>query len=124
MAPGQGPGLYRGGKETRKSPAKTTVREKKRPKQSIKEYWETSYRNTTLARLTLERRMGVKGAEADTGRRNPSYSMVNAIGGKNPKALRRPNKGRKYNGNTPKDTSNRTKRLASLGRGPSGQPKI
>ena len=29
MALGQGPGLYKGGKETHKSPVKTTVREKK-----------------------------------------------------------------------------------------------
>jgi hypothetical protein len=46
--------------------------------------------------------------------------MVNAMGGKNPRALRRPNKSGKYNGNTPKDRSNRAKRLALLGRGPSG----
>ena len=32
MAPGQGPGLYRGGKETHKSLAKTTARERKGPK--------------------------------------------------------------------------------------------
>jgi hypothetical protein len=38
MAPGQGPGLYKGGKETCKSLAKTTVKERKGPKQSIKEY--------------------------------------------------------------------------------------
>jgi hypothetical protein len=38
MAPGQGPGLYRGEKETCKSPAKTIVKERKGPKQSIKEY--------------------------------------------------------------------------------------
>jgi hypothetical protein len=117
--PGQGPGLYRGGKETHKSPAKTTVKEKKGLKQSIKEYWETSYHNIILARPTLERYIGVKGTEADTGRRNPSYSIVNAMGGKNPRALRRPNKGRKYNGNTPKNRSNRIKRLALLGRCPS-----
>ena len=36
------------------------------------------------------------------------------------RAPRRPNKGRKHNGNTPKDRNNRTKRLALLGRGPSG----
>jgi hypothetical protein len=63
--------------------------------------------------------MGVKGAKADTGRRNLSYSIVNAIGGKNLKALRRPNKGREYNGNTSKNRSNRIKRLALLGRCPS-----
>jgi hypothetical protein len=42
--------------------------------------------------------------------------MVNAIGGKNLRALKRPNKGRKYNSNTPKNKSNRIKRLALLGR--------
>jgi len=42
--------------------------------------------------------------------------MVNAIGGKHFKALRRPNEGRKYNGNTFKNRNNRTKRLALLGR--------
>jgi len=60
--------------------------------------------------------MGVKHIEADLGKRNLSHSMVNAIGGKYLRALRGPNKGRKYNGNTPKDRSNRTKRLALLGR--------
>jgi len=44
--------------------------------------------------------------------------MVNAIGGKYLRALRRPNKGRKYNGNTFKNRNNRTKRLALLGRRP------
>jgi len=63
--------------------------------------------------------MGVKGTEADLGKRNPSYSMVNAIGGKYLRALRRPNKGRKYNSNTLKNRDNRTKKLALLGRCPS-----
>jgi len=63
--------------------------------------------------------MGVKGTEANLSKRNPSRSMVNAIGGKHLKALRRPNKGRKYNGNTLKNRGNRTKRLALLGRCPS-----
>jgi len=45
--------------------------------------------------------------------------MVNAIGGKNSRALRRLNKGRKYNSNTLKNRNNRTKRLALLGRYPS-----
>ena len=62
--------------------------------------------------------MGVKGAEAVVGKRYLSYSMVNAIGGKNLRALRRPNKGRKYNSNTFKDRDNRAKRLALLNRGP------
>jgi hypothetical protein len=45
--------------------------------------------------------------------------MVNAIGGKHSRALRRPNKGRKYNSNTLKNRNNRTKRLALLGGCPS-----
>ena len=45
--------------------------------------------------------------------------MVNPIGGKHLKAPIRPNKGRKYNSNTPKNRGNRTKRLALLGRCPS-----
>jgi len=64
--------------------------------------------------------MGVKGIEADLGKGNPSYNMGNAIGGKYLRALRGPNKGRKYNSNTLKDRNNRTKRLALLGGYPSG----
>jgi len=60
--------------------------------------------------------MGVKGTEAILGKKNPGCSIVNAIGGKHLRALRRPNKGRKYNSNTPKNRNNRTKRLALLGR--------
>jgi hypothetical protein len=41
--------------------------------------------------------------------------MVNAIGGKYFRALKKPNKGRKYNNNTLKNRNNRTKRLALLG---------
>ena len=63
--------------------------------------------------------MGVEGAEAVAGKRHLSHSMVNAVGGENSRAPRRPNKGRKYNGNTPKDRDNRAKRLALLGRCPS-----
>jgi hypothetical protein len=63
--------------------------------------------------------MGVKGAKANIDRRNLSYSIVNIIGGKNLRALRRPNKGKKYNSNTPKNRSNRVKKLALLGRCPS-----
>ena len=44
--------------------------------------------------------------------------MVNIIGVKYSKALKRPNKGRKYNGNTFKDRNNRIKRLALLSRSP------
>ena len=63
--------------------------------------------------------MGVEGAEAVVGKRYPSYSIVNAVGGENLRAPKRPNKGRKYNSNTPKDRDNRAKRLALLGRYPS-----
>jgi hypothetical protein len=58
--------------------------------------------------------MGVKSIKADLGKRNLSHSIVNAIGGKYLRALKRPNKGRKYNSNTPKNRSNRIKRLALL----------
>ena len=64
----------------------------------------------------LERHIGVKGIEANTGKRNLSYSMVNAIGVNNLRALRRPNKGKKHNDNTFKDRNNKIKRLALLSR--------
>jgi len=64
----------------------------------------------------LERYIGVKDTKANLGKRNLSHSMVNAIGGKYLRALKRPNKGRKYNSNTLKNRNNRTKRLALLGR--------
>ena len=41
------------------------------------------------------------------------------MGGKHSRAPKRPNKDRKYNGNTLKNKNNRTKRLALLGRRPS-----
>jgi len=44
--------------------------------------------------------------------------MVNAIGGRHPRALKRPNEGRKYNSNALKNRNNRTKRLALLSRCP------
>ena len=124
MVQGQGPGLYRGGRETRNRLVKTIVREREELKQSLKEYQKTIYRNITLVRLILERRIGVKGIEANLGKRNLSYSIVNTIGGKYLRALKRPNKGRKYNSNTLKNRNNRTKRLALLGRYPSRQPKM
>ena len=58
--------------------------------------------------------MGVKGIEAVTGKRYLNYSIVNAIGGENSRALKRPNKGRKYNNNIFKNKNNRFKRLALL----------
>jgi len=67
----------------------------------------------------LKRYIGVKGIKANLGKRNLSCSIVNAIGGKYLRAPRRPNKGRKHNGNTLKDRNNRTKRLALLGGCPS-----
>ena len=63
--------------------------------------------------------MGVKGTKANAGKGSLSYSLVNTIGGNNPRALKRSNKGRKYNSNTPKDRNNRPKRLALLGKSPS-----
>ena len=62
--------------------------------------------------------MGVEGAETVADKRYLSYSIVNAIGGKHLRTLRRPNKSRKYNGNTSEDRDNRSKRLALLGRCP------
>ena len=53
--------------------------------------------------------MGVKGIEAITDKRYPSYNIANTIRGKNPRAL-------KYSSNTPKDRDNRSKRLALLGK--------
>ena len=80
---------------------------------------ETFYYNIILARLILERYIEVKDIEADLGERKLSYSIVNTIGGKYLRALKRPNKGRKYNSNTLKNRNNRTKRLALLGGCPS-----
>ena len=64
----------------------------------------------------LKRCIGVEGVEANAGKRNPSYSIVNVIGDNNPRALRRPNKGKKHNDNTFKDRNNKIKRLALLSR--------
>jgi len=63
--------------------------------------------------------MGVKSTEVGLGKGNLSHSMGNAIGGKYLRALKGPNKGRKYNSNTFKDRNNRIKRLALLGGCPS-----
>ena len=110
MAPGQGPGLYKREKETCKNP----VKERKGLKQSIKKHWGTIYCNTILAKPMLKRYMEVKSAKVNTGKRNPNCSMVNAIKNNNPKVLKRPNKGRKHNGNTFKNRDNKIKRLALL----------
>jgi hypothetical protein len=45
--------------------------------------------------------------------------MVNTIGGKDFRALKRPNKDRKYNSNTFKNRNNKIKRLALLDKCPS-----
>ena len=124
MALGQGLSLYRGGEETYKYTVRLIARKRTGPKQKTKEHWETIYYNTTLARPTLKRYIGVKGIEANAGKGSPSCNLVNAIGGNNLRALKRSNKGRKYNGNTLKDRNNRPKRLALLSRGPSRQPKV
>ena len=60
--------------------------------------------------------MGVKGAETVVDKRYLNYSIVNVIGGKYLRVLRRPNKNKKYNNNIFKDKDNRVKRLALLGR--------
>ena len=62
----------------------------------------------------LKRYIGVKGIESNLGKRILNHSIVNTIGGKYLRALRGPNKGRKYNSNIFKDRNNRTKRLALL----------
>ena len=62
------------------------------------------------------RYIGVKSTEAVIDKRYLSYSITNTIGGKNLRALKRPNKGKKYNSNTPKDRDNRSKKLALLSR--------
>ena len=49
----QGPGPYKREREIYKRPAKTTVKERKKLKQSIKEYQETIYCNIILARPTV-----------------------------------------------------------------------
>jgi hypothetical protein len=72
-----------------------------------------------LVGLTLERCIEVKSIKANLNKRNLSCSIVNIIGGKYLRALKRLNKDRKYNSNTLKNRNNRTKRLALLGRHPS-----
>ena len=64
------------------------------------------------------RRIGVKSAEIVINKRHPSHSIVNAIGGKYPRAPKRPNKSKIYNGNAFKDRDNKTKKLALLGKRP------
>ena len=61
----QGLGLYRGEKKICKRPAKITVKKRKEPKQSIKEYQETIYYNTILAGPMLERYIEVKNTKAN-----------------------------------------------------------
>ena len=57
-----------------------------------------------LIKPTLKKCIKVKGIKADLGKKNLSCSIVNTIGGKHLRALRRPNKNR----------NNRTKRLVLL----------
>ena len=63
--------------------------------------------------------MGVKSTKANPKKRDLSHSIINTIKNKHLRALKRPNKGRKYNSNTFKNKNNKTKRLALLGRRPS-----
>jgi hypothetical protein len=62
----------------------------------------------------LKRCIRVKSIKANLGKRNLSHNIVNTIEGKYLRAPKRPNKGKKYNSNTPKNRSNRIKRLALL----------
>ena len=64
----------------------------------------------------MARYIGGKGTGAIVNKRYPSYSIVNTIGGENSRALKRPNKDKKYNANTLKDRDNKAKKLALLGR--------
>jgi hypothetical protein len=77
------------------------------------------YCNIILVKPTLKRYIGVKSIETNLDKRNLSHNIINTIGGKYLKAPKRPNKGRKYNSNTPKNKSNRIKKVALLGRYPS-----
>ena len=77
-----------------------------------------------MAKQTLGRYIEVKGVKTVADKRHLSYNIVNIIGGKYLRALRRPNKNRKYNSNIFKDKNNRDKRLALLGRCFSRQPKV
>ena len=65
----------------------------------------------------LEKCIEIKNAKANAGKKTPNCNIVNAIGGNNLKTLKRPNKGKKHNGNTPKGKNNKTKKLALLGKG-------
>jgi hypothetical protein len=65
----------------------------------------------------LARYIGGESAKAVTNKRHLSHNIANTIEGKNPRALRRPNKNKKHNSNIFKDKDNRPKRLALLGRG-------
>ena len=49
-----------------------------------------------LVKLTLKRYIGVKNIIANLSKRILSYSIVNIIGGKYLRALKRPNKDKKY----------------------------
>ena len=82
----------------------------------MKKYQKTIYCNIILVKLTLERYIGVKGIKANSSKRILNYSIINIIGGKYLRALKRLNKGRKYNGNTFKNRNNMLKRLTPLSR--------
>ena len=74
------------------------------------------YNNSTLIGPTLKRYIGDENTDTKLDKGNPSYSIVNNIGGKYLRGLKRPNKSRKYNGNAPKNRNNRVKELVLLGR--------
>ena len=64
----------------------------------------------------MVRYIGVKGVKMVVDKKYLSYNIVNIIGGKYLRALKRPNKSKKYNSNIFKDKNNKAKKLALLGR--------
>ena len=60
----------------------------------------------------LKRYIEVKNTKTNLGKRDLNYNIINTIGGKHLRALKRPNK--KNNSNTLKNGNNRTKKLALL----------
>ena len=84
----------------------------------MKEYQEAIYCNIILTKLILKKYIKIKNIKTNAGKRNLSYNIVNIIGDNNLKALKRFNKGKKYNSNIFKDRNNRFKGLAFLNRCP------
>ena len=62
----------------------------------------------------MDRYIGDEDIDTKLNKGNLSYSIVNTIGGKYLKGLKRPNKHKIYNSNTPKNRNKGVKRLALL----------